>query len=224
MQIYFMKHISNKWDSNHDTLLSFLSEQRQEKVLRYKFDDDKILSLYAALLTRMAIMEKTNLKNHSLSFICQSNHKPYLKDSHIDFSFSHTRQAVLCGIADNEKIGVDVEPLKDTPFDLMNLVFHPAEISYIQKSNGSQKGNRFFEIWTKKEAYTKYLGTGLATDLVSINTLEAPVCNKLFTWIDENYVCSVCCDTLETFSPIVITEEDIFSYFIHSAVHSSKQE
>lgn len=227
MQIYFMKHTSDtnsKWSSRHDALLAFLSEERRTKVLRYAFDDDKILSLYAGLLARMAITGNTGLKNQELSFVSRPQHKPYLLNSRIDFSFSHTRHAVLCGITLEGRIGVDVEPVKNAPLNIMGHVFHPEEIAYIEAGGNEEKDTRFFEIWTKKEAYTKYLGTGLSIDLVAVNTLETSLCNRLFTWTEEDYVCSVCCDALKPFSPIIITEDELSFYFTHSAAHSSGQE
>lgn len=198
MKLYMMKHTDTNWNSTHETLLSLLSPERQQKILRYHFDDDKILSLYASVLTRLALIRQLHCSNHQLSFEQIPNHKPYLKTDgilnsvSIDFSFSHTRHAVLLGITEQGKIGVDIEKLKETSLDIMDHVFHPQEIAYVKEAPISKQFLHFFEIWTKKEAYTKYLGTGLVTDLVSINTLANPIKNLLCTWKEGDYICSVC--------------------------------
>ncbi|WP_083330258.1 4'-phosphopantetheinyl transferase superfamily protein [Lachnospira pectinoschiza] len=54
------------------------------------------------------------------------------------------------------------------------------------------KERAFFEIWTKKEAYTKCIGTGLSVDLKSINTLSASINNNIITFTKNEYMCSVC--------------------------------
>lgn len=198
MKLYMMKHTDTCWNEKHEKLLPLLSEERQAKVLRYRFDEDKILSLYAGILTRLALIRQLHCSNEQLVFEQLSNHKPCLKSqkspdtSLIDFSFSHTRHAVLLGITKHGKIGVDIEKVTDAPLKIMETVFHPQEIAYIESAAPSKQGHHFFEIWTRKEAYTKYLGTGLVTDLISINTLASPIKDLLYTWIEEEYICSVC--------------------------------
>ncbi|MCR4567060.1 MAG: 4'-phosphopantetheinyl transferase superfamily protein [Pseudobutyrivibrio sp.] len=193
-----MKNTDQKWLPKHNKLLKYVSSERQEKIYRYKFDSDKVNSLYAALLTRLGITRILGNNNSELEFEYQDNHKPKLaafchsnaKD--IDFSFSHTKGAVLAGITTNESIGVDIEEIKDAPFDIMKMVFHPEEISYVTNQSKETKTKAFFEVWTKKEAYTKCLGTGLVTNLKALNTLQAPISDNIETWVDDNYICSVC--------------------------------
>ncbi len=197
-KIYLMKNTSNTWLPEHDKLLKYVSPERQKKIGRYKFDSDKVNSLYAAILSRLGITRLLGCQNCDLIFDYLDNHKPVLNvDCHpdaaaIDFNFSHTKGAVIAGITKDESIGVDIEKIDDAPFDVMRLVFHPAEIDYVNSFSGEAKSKAFFEIWTKKEAYTKCLGLGLAADLCSINTLEAPINSVIETWVEDDYMCSVC--------------------------------
>ena len=50
--------------------------------------------------------------------------------------------------------------------------------------------NRFFEIWTQKEAYLKFKGTGISGGLNRFNVFEIP--EKINTFIIDGYVISVC--------------------------------
>lgn len=193
-----MKNTSKEWLPEHDMLLQYVSPKRQEKIHRYKFDSDKVTSLYGAILTRLGITRMLGCNNSDLIFEYEDNHKPSLaaychpKADSLDFNFSHTKGAVLMGVTCHETIGVDIEKISTPPFDVMKLVFHPSEIDYVNRFTGSDKDKTFFEIWTKKEAYTKCLGTGLVNDLRAINTLEAPISSSIETWIEDDYVCSVC--------------------------------
>ena len=193
-KVYFLKDNTENWGPVHDYLSGFVSAERREKINRYKFESDRMLSLYAAVITRLAIVRETGIKNEDLIFDCPYMKKPTLSaprtDIPLDFNFSHTKGAVLMGLSTDLTIGVDVERIRKAPFNTMKIVCHPAEVDYINTSTDKEKA--FFEIWTKKEAYTKCMGTGLSVDLKSINTLAAPICENIETFIQDGYVCSVC--------------------------------
>ena len=197
MHLYMIKNAEQTWTATHDMLLPLLSEERQKKVLRYRFDSDKILSLYAGVLTRLALMRELSCSNDQLAFTQTDRKKPRLlpAPTHpypVDFSFSHTRQAVLLGVTKKGQIGVDIEQIQSAPFRIMPSVFHPAEITYVEQAPDTKKNHHFYEIWTRKEAYAKCLGTGLSKELTSINTLASPIKEALYSWTMENYMCSVC--------------------------------
>ena len=201
-KLYLIKNNTTIWSKEHDSLLQYLSPERIAKIIRYKFDSDGVNSLYAAILTRLAITRILKCANKELSFEYPKNHKPVFnpschpKANSVDFNLSHTKGAILVGVTTDESIGVDIEKITDAPFDVMCLVFHPDEINYINNFSDSAKSVAFYEIWTKKEAYTKCFGTGLITDLCSINTLEAPLNSIIETWTEDDYTRSVCIETL----------------------------
>lgn len=192
-KIYFLKLNRLSWTESDESKLKYLSPERAASVKRYKLDIDKLLSLYAALTTRKILCDALNADNSALKFEAVRNHKPKLisPESRIDFNFAHTRNAILIGISDECNIGVDIERLdKRAPLNVSEIVFHPAEISYINSSD-SDKQLRFFECWTRKEAYTKMLGLGLVADLTSINTLDGDIAATLITQVTDKYIWSV---------------------------------
>ena len=48
---------------------------------------------------------------------------------------------------------------------------------------------KFFEVWTKKEAYLKFLGIGLNTKMYLINTLNI---SMISTYRFSNFIYSIC--------------------------------
>ena len=165
-------YIDKEWSQTDDLLLHLLPPSRKHTVESFYYDSDKLLSMYSALLLSYMLETyyQVNDALHCITWI--KNRKPQLNTfPNIDFSFSHTKGAILCGITDNNTIGVDIELTNDPPFEIMPLVFHPNEIHYINNSNFS-KEQAFFEIWTQKEAYTKKNCTGLSNDIITINTLS----------------------------------------------------
>jgi len=102
------------------------------------------------------------------------NGRPYFENiKNVDFSISHTDSLAVCALCQSQditpRIGIDAEEIynKD-PVPLAERFFAVGEKKYFYGSDSKEK--TFTEIWTKKEAYIKYLGTGLSTPLTSFDT------------------------------------------------------
>lgn len=171
-----------------ETLLTYVSLQRQKSIAKYRFESDQLLSLYGALLVRLAISQTQGIPWNLLEFSVQKNGKPTLRDhSNCHFNLSHTNGYVLCAIGEFS-IGVDIERItKSPPYEIMSRYFHPEESSYVNEKPDSQ-AQRFYEIWTKKEAILKQSGIGIIDDLAIMNSLEYENCKS---WCNEHYAWSV---------------------------------
>ena len=85
--------------------------------------------------------------------------KPYFRDLPIKFSISHSKSRVVLALSDRE-IGVDIQHISPRGTDVAKRFFTEDEVAYIGDDTV-----RFYEIWTKKEAYSKWQGKGLAENL-----------------------------------------------------------
>lgn len=234
MKLYYVPVTDMEFTENDKRLLCFLSEDRRKKISRYRSAGDRRLSLYAALTVRMGISMLTGTEADNLTFVQEKLHKPFVNEfPDIDFSYSHTRGMVLCAITEQDCIGADVEILRDAPLSVMKKAFCTEEQRYVLnipsavplpdmsgiagKSviSSSAAGERFFEIWTKKEAYTKYLGTGLAAPLREINTLSPSLAPGFYTWRHEQHICSVYGKETCRPRPVMLSEKEITEFFIH---------
>ena len=83
--------------------------------------------------------------------------KPYLPGGP-QFSLSHTRGAAVVAIGAG-CVGVDVERIRPIPESLPRRVLSRTEYDWFQSQG--QRAEDFFTLWTLKESYYKYLGTGL---------------------------------------------------------------
>lgn len=89
--------------------------------------------------------------------------KPFFPEyPDICFNYSHCRMGILCGIS-NHRIGVDVETVREYREKLVKRVCHPQELLFLEEED--DKESAFTKLWVLKEAYTKYTGQGLRTDL-----------------------------------------------------------
>ena len=79
-----------------------------------------------------------------------NNGKPFLSDSNVFISLTHSKEYVGCAVSD-KPVGIDVEQIKDVKDSVIERVCSKDEINYLAKSGKDE----FFTLWTLKEAYIK---------------------------------------------------------------------
>ncbi|OPA80596.1 peptide transporter [Paenibacillus selenitireducens] len=193
--------------SKFNLLQNLVSNEKQEKIKRFRFDIDKKLSLYSELLIRIIVCRNTDIKNQDIVFEKTYYGKPMLRNlSEFHFNISHTRNAIAVAISDYP-IGVDIESIKNAEMDIVERFFNIDEFSYITE-NTSDQDKRFYEIWTKKEAYIKYIGKGLSMSLNSFSSLDHKIPSYFYNINGAEYVISVCNGTQKS-ELIELSELDI---------------
>ena len=187
--VYFIE-ISESIDPQQNILIDFVSEEKKRKLSKYRFNIDMKLSLYAELLIRCQICKLLLISNKEIIFDKTNSGKPYLH-VHLNFYFniSHTRTAIVVALSDQE-IGVDIEKIKQANLAISNKFFTELEQKYIFDSYDKDKA--FYEIWTRKEAYLKYIGNGLKMPLTSFDVQQSKIKSKITTFQLNNYLISVC--------------------------------
>lgn len=190
-------------------LLSFLSKQKQEKVNQLYFDIDKKLSLFAEIIVRILVCKKLNINNTKIVFNKGRYGKPHIKGyPNFHYNISHTRNAIAIALSDNS-IGVDIEKVGKAQLKIATLFFTTIEQEYINEAF-SKADIRFYEVWTKKEAYIKYIGKGLSMPLNSFNTLDKTISEKIQSFNKDEYIISICSELLDKSYKIVeFTESQV---------------
>ncbi len=94
--------------------------------------------------------------------------KPYLADyPQLAFNLSHSGNIVVIALGWNCQLGVDVETHKQRP-NLTGLVkkcFAEEEAAFWHQLPDDQKTAEFYRFWTRKEAFVKATGFGIALGL-----------------------------------------------------------
>lgn len=144
--------------------------ERQERARRYVRQEDKIRCLVAGALVRYAVEKTLNLSEFTVER--DDYGKPYVQgrpDFHFNLSHSGSWVVIAYGAS---PVGVDVERIRMDAGkeNIARRHFTPEEQEYVF-SAGEENGERFFEIWTAKESYLKYLGTGLRRSLNSFSVV-----------------------------------------------------
>lgn len=209
MEIYFTE-ISENETVETTNLLKFASEEKQNKLRSYRSPINRKLSLYAELLVRHQAMHLLRLNNNEIEFGINRYGKPFLNGhSSFHFNISHTRNAIAVAFS-NDEVGLDIERIKSPDFQISKRFFTSSEHNYILSHKNPNRA--FYEIWTKKEAYIKCIGMGLAQPLKSFAVLDYESSKTMYV---GEYIISICCNEPVTDAPhlIVFTEKELTSYF-----------
>lgn len=138
-------------------------------------------------IAQTAACEVLGVEKSDLVFSVGSKGKPYLS-SHPQFHFniSHSHNFVTVAVSDSE-IGIDCEKIRSVNLKIAKRYFTEKEQEYINETE-PQKNRRFFEIWTKKEAFLKKDGKGISIPLTSFDVTE----KNIFTTEKNGFIISVC--------------------------------
>lgn len=175
----------------YEPLLKLLSGEKQTRIMKFHFDVDKKLSIVSDLFVRYLACDSLNRKNSELVFATNSYGKPYIEgvqDFH--YNISHTQSAIAIAVS-RTPIGVDVEHICAFDSKIAERFFCQRETKYIE-SDCCNAEQRFYEIWTKKEAYVKWIGKGLSVPLNSFDVLDEELPCFFRTFTKGNYKISVC--------------------------------
>ena len=145
---------------------------------------DKRRSLAGLILLRKKIAETYGIENYEFTY--NENGKPLLPFCY--FSISHSGNYVVCAVSDNP-VGVDTEVIREIAFRNDYRLFTLEEIVYVNE-NEKDHNIRFFEVWTKKEAYIKAKGLKLVNGS-GVNVLNCPDA-EFFTEIKGENMITLC--------------------------------
>ena len=125
------------------------------------------------------VLENTYFQEiDKIEYICNESGKPYIKDSNLYFSLSHSNGIVALTVS-KEEIGLDIELIKDVKDTLARRIMNDLEYSTYQSLNKESKKIYFFEVWTSKEAYIKKLGTSITLTPSNISIEEDVLLKKI---------------------------------------------
>ena len=190
---WFKFNINNLSFVDYEKWFALMTEDKKERINKMRFKDDKKRSVIGEMLAKKAISDISGIPVENIILKTTEKGKPYIENSVIHFNISHCEDWVVCAIH-NKPIGVDIEKIRPINLKIAKRFFTADEQNYVfsgipkeedfDKTSDSDMLKRFFEVWTGKEAYLKYKGTGI-TD--SLNTLSVNE-NNLKTEYFDDYV------------------------------------
>ena len=165
----------NKKNLIHDGILSQSEYDRSE---RFKFENDKYRYIISRSVLRNIIGKLLSLDPKVIKFLTNEFGKPFLDSaeySNLKFNLSHSGDQIVYAFCLNKDIGIDIECIDYSinHIELANSFFTANEINFLMNSaDEKNKIEKFFSIWTRKEALLKSIGTGLMPELKTIDVLD----------------------------------------------------
>ncbi|MCL1976475.1 MAG: 4'-phosphopantetheinyl transferase superfamily protein [Firmicutes bacterium] len=207
-------------------LFQFVSLEKQKKLLRYRHYIDKKLSLYADLLVRYLACKHLGLTNDALVFSQTNNGKPYLLGGYLfAFNLSHTRNAIAVAIA-KRNVGVDIEKVVNNTnhidrCKICKEFFTTDEQNYVI-SEAEGRDWRFYEIWTRKEAYLKWKGEGFSLQVNNFSTLHTGQGVQINAIPVGEYIITVCTEIIiQRYCLYCWTETTAKQRFLNTLSHNA---
>lgn len=175
-----------------------MSSERKNKCDALKNDDDKKRCIAADMLIRKALSDKLFMPEKELVFSVSETGKPYLENGDCYFSISHSGKYVAVAVNKDKRVGIDIEKIKPVKAGIVRHIFTKNDMDFVFGDDVQRNGfiediavlERFFRVWTYKEAYVKMTGEGI-TDNV-----------KTFSYDERKSLC----DIFDGYCLSVITE------------------
>jgi 4'-phosphopantetheinyl transferase len=165
-------HIWGIWLTASDAALDFyrstLSLDERRRSERFRWDELRCSFTLSRGGLRILLAHYLGCSPHEIELICGPKGKPALRSSsRIRFNASHSGQMALYAFTLGCELGVDVEQLRplDDSTSVAARFFSSAELSQLLSLKPDERGLAFFRCWTRKEAYVKAIGDGLAIPL-----------------------------------------------------------
>ena len=139
------------------------------------------VALLSEMLREMKLPEKT------LTLKRLENGRPYLEGATLDFSISHTDNAVMCAVTERGMIGCDIQSDRNYSVEKLNSLakFFMTEEQLAEFAVSDDKNAFFYRLWTVKEACLKCVGGNLKTADKEKNT-------AVQTFAEKGCYCAVC--------------------------------
>ena len=162
-------NISGARDIDYRRLYELASPSRRKRADRYLRRVDALRCVTAEALLRYAV-------GGDVSVARTPEGKPYLPDAP-DFHFNLTHSGDFTAIAyGSSPVGVDIERIRPDGIrpGIAQRFFTPAEREF------ASTPEKFYQVWSMKESYLKFLGTGLAYPLQTFDVLSEPLASQFY--------------------------------------------
>ena len=164
-----------------EAMRELLGDDERRRADRFTFPRDRRQFAVGRGLLRTILGRYVGRPPGSLRFVANAHGKPGFDprleiDIPIRFNLAHSGHWVVYALTLGREIGVDVERIRPEfgGFAIAERFFAPGEIAALRGLPDASRPLAFFHGWTRKEAYIKAKGKGLALPLDEFEVAIAP--------------------------------------------------
>lgn len=145
---------------------AMLSQDERERAARFRFRRDEERFVIAHGRLRTVLGRYLGVPGQELRFQNEPKGKPSLADavSDIRFNLAHSAELALFAVTRGNDVGVDIERVRPgiSLEKIAERFFSAREAAELHSLPREERQAAFFRCWTRKEAFLKALGEGLA--------------------------------------------------------------
>jgi len=158
-------------------LYETLTSDERARSARFQFERDRQRFIVARGVLRDLLGRYLQTQPGQIRFVYNAFGKPDLGPefaNRLRFNLSHSAGLALIAIATASNVGVDLEYIRahSDYADIARHFFSAAEVDCMSVFPRHLLAETFFSFWTKKEAYLKARGEGLA---IPLNSFSVPL-------------------------------------------------
>jgi 4'-phosphopantetheinyl transferase len=160
-----------------EQLAASLSQDERTRASRFHFPHHQRRFIVARGLLRRLLADYLQLDPSQIEFSYTQRGKPEIaKDSLLQFNLSHSEELVVYAFCWHHPVGVDIEYIRlaSDIEQIADRFFTKWEYDRLRSLPPAEQTLAFFRCWTRKEAYLKACGDGIAGGLDSIEVSLTP--------------------------------------------------
>jgi 4'-phosphopantetheinyl transferase len=171
LEIFYFK--TKDLSASYSDLRKYITRDELLRAEKFHFNEDKETYISCHALLRLILSKRLNTNPLNISFTKGLNNKPFLPENKLFFNIAHTRDASAIAVSEGLHVGIDLERINQVIdfYSIIETYFSKKERDFILKTKQGER-ERFFLLWTRKEALLKALGTGVINNLSEIEISE----------------------------------------------------
>lgn len=196
-----------KWNKLFHSLKNKVAKETLNEAAAYKSREVGLRRLLGEALLRYVLLHLFVREKSTYQILREEKGKPYLQGINgVFFNLSHSGDWLACAFS-NREVGIDIEKRGKARMGVAHRFFHFKELQQLDAIEGYRQDILFYNLWSIKESFLKYTGTGLTRPLNSF-----AVCNEKQGYVlyekgkrlplfirecavDKDYSCFVCTET-----------------------------
>lgn len=157
-----------------------IDENDRARAFRIAGVSDRKRFVTGRALLRQALSTVLGESGAGFTFLQNRDGKPLLMNGpatvngngRLDFSVSHSGEAVAVAVSTEGRVGVDIERFQDIQPESIAAAFSPGEITTLQSLPENERKNASLAAWSAKEAVAKLLGCPDGLDTHSLIRIQ----------------------------------------------------
>lgn len=185
--------VNQKFD--FENYLHWFNDKTITKIKQFKYHKDQVVAFTSELIKYYYLAMFLNKTPSTMHIQYNSYGRPFIANTNIDFNISHSGEYIMLVISDISRVGIDLE-IRNIHIDAIEL--GKIAFSDCEQNIVADNTDKFFTVWTKKEALIKAYGIGFSTKDYTNTKLtlspieELPTATIHSTLLFSNYYFALC--------------------------------